>query len=52
MKSFTLKMSKGEADALMEIFVRGLNTVKRSSPDELRVVEKLTKLGNELEDAK
>jgi hypothetical protein len=52
-KKFRLEpLTLGEGNALMEIFLRGLSTDKRSTPDELRVVEKLTKLGNELEDAR
>lgn len=50
MNRFTLKMTKGEANALVELVVRGLNTVKRSGPDELAIVEKVTELGLELED--
>jgi hypothetical protein len=49
---YTLSMSKAEAEALMEIYVRGMNTVKRSGPDEITLVDKLVKLGNELEDGR
>lgn len=53
MKSqFKLVLDKEEAHALLEAYIRGLNNEKRSSPAEMRMTEKLTKLGNELEDAR
>lgn len=52
MKSYTLKMTKDEANALVDIFLRGLDSTKRSTPDEIKMVDKLTKLGHELEDAR
>ena len=47
---YTLKLDKDEAHALMDNFIRGLDNVKRSSPAELRMIEKMTELGEMLED--
>lgn len=50
MKSFTLKLSKDEAHALVDAFIRGLDNEKRSTPAEMAMVEKMTELGAILED--
>jgi hypothetical protein len=49
-KPYTLKMNKAEAAALVDIFIRGLDNTKKSTPAEMAMVEKLTKLGEMLED--
>jgi hypothetical protein len=47
---FVLKLDKEEAHALVDAFIRSLDNTKRSTPAEIRMIDKLTELGEMLED--